>query len=196
MKRLTRLDLALFVVLLGIWTAIALSRPDRTRRNFRWIPQMEDALTFESQREFLPIADKRLTGVSVRGTIARGYLPIPYPPTREGAARAGRELLSPLKPSQDLVASGGRIYAAYCLPCHGAAGLGDGPVTKRGVPAPPSLLGGKTMAVPDGRLFHIITYGQGNMPPYASQVDRDDRWKAILFVRSLQRSEKVKEKNP
>jgi mono/diheme cytochrome c family protein len=36
-------------------------------------------------------------------------------------------------------------------------------------------------------MFHILTYGQKNMPSYASQVSEDDRWKAILYVRSLQR---------
>lgn len=38
----------------------------------------------------------------------------------------------------------------------------------------------------DGQLFHIITYGQGNMPPYAVQVTQDDRWKIIAYIRSLQ----------
>jgi mono/diheme cytochrome c family protein len=37
----------------------------------------------------------------------------------------------------------------------------------------------------DGQLFHIITFGQGNMPSYAAQVDRDDRWKVVRFVRGL-----------
>ena len=35
-------------------------------------------------------------------------------------------------------------------------------------------------------MFHVLSYGQANMPSYASQVDRDDRWKAILYVRALQ----------
>ena len=40
----------------------------------------------------------------------------------------------------------------------------------------------------DGQLFHILTYGQNNMPSYASQLSRDDRWNAILYVRTLQRA--------
>ena len=40
----------------------------------------------------------------------------------------------------------------------------------------------------DGQLFHILTYGQNNMPSYASQLSRDDRWNAIIHVRSLQRA--------
>jgi hypothetical protein len=35
-------------------------------------------------------------------------------------------------------------------------------------------------------MFHIITYGKGNMPPHAAQISREDRWKVILHIRSLQ----------
>jgi hypothetical protein len=35
-------------------------------------------------------------------------------------------------------------------------------------------------------MYHLITLGQNNMPSYAAQVMRDDRWKVILFIRSLQ----------
>jgi len=38
----------------------------------------------------------------------------------------------------------------------------------------------------DGEIFHIITIGQNKMPPSAVQVLPLDRWKAILYVRSLQ----------
>lgn len=35
-------------------------------------------------------------------------------------------------------------------------------------------------------MFHVLTYGQANMPSYASQVDREDRWRVIEYVRQLQ----------
>jgi mono/diheme cytochrome c family protein len=38
----------------------------------------------------------------------------------------------------------------------------------------------------DGQLFHVLTYGQNNMPSYASQLSRGDRWNVILYVRTLQ----------
>jgi mono/diheme cytochrome c family protein len=37
-------------------------------------------------------------------------------------------------------------------------------------------------------MFHIITNGVGKMPGYARQIDPDDRWKTIHFVRALQRA--------
>ncbi|MBI3484584.1 MAG: cytochrome c, partial [Acidobacteria bacterium] len=43
------------------------------------------------------------------------------------------------------------------------------------------------VGIKDGQIFHIVTYGQKNMASYATQVSRDDRWKVILYVRSLQK---------
>jgi mono/diheme cytochrome c family protein len=41
----------------------------------------------------------------------------------------------------------------------------------------------------DGQIFHVLNFGQGNMSSYASQISREDRWKVILYVRSLQTEE-------
>jgi mono/diheme cytochrome c family protein len=38
----------------------------------------------------------------------------------------------------------------------------------------------------DGQMFHVISMGQGNMAAYASQVERQDRWKVIGYLRTLQ----------
>jgi len=37
-----------------------------------------------------------------------------------------------------------------------------------------------------GQIYHIITYGQRNMPSFASQVVRADRWRVAAYIRSLQ----------
>jgi hypothetical protein len=42
----------------------------------------------------------------------------------------------------------------------------------------------------DGQLFHVVTYGQGNMPAHAAQLSQDDRWQVILHLRSLQQAAK------
>jgi mono/diheme cytochrome c family protein len=70
--------------------------------------------------------------------------------------------------------------------CHGPQGKGDGPVPKRGVPLPASLLAENAMEMKDGQMFHVLTYGWRNMSAVAAQLSREDRWKVILYVRSLQ----------
>lgn len=88
------------------------------------------------------------------------------------------------------ISRGAEIYDVFCISCHGASGLGDGPVTKRGFPPPPPLTTGKSSEMKDGQLFHILTYGQGSMSPMVAQLNRARRWDVINYVRSLQRSAK------
>ncbi len=38
----------------------------------------------------------------------------------------------------------------------------------------------------DGQIFHVLTRGQGNMAPYAAQLDPAERWKVVTYLRSLQ----------
>jgi mono/diheme cytochrome c family protein len=40
--------------------------------------------------------------------------------------------------------------------------------------------------MPDGTMFHSITYGKNNMGSYASQLTREQRWQVIKYVRTLQ----------
>jgi mono/diheme cytochrome c family protein len=81
---------------------------------------------------------------------------------------------------------GGEVYRRYCISCHGPKGAGDGLVTQRGFPPPPSMLTGKSRQMKDGQLFHILTYGQGSMAPFAAQLSRELRWDVINYVRDLQ----------
>jgi mono/diheme cytochrome c family protein len=89
---------------------------------------------------------------------------------------------------------GAFVYANYCQVCHGPEGKGDGPIVRPGFPQPASLLAdhARQLQMNDGQMFYILTYGQQNMPPAASQLSREDRWKVILHVRSLQRAEEEK----
>jgi mono/diheme cytochrome c family protein len=41
----------------------------------------------------------------------------------------------------------------------------------------------------DGHIFHVITKGQGVMPSYAQQVQPEDRWAVIHYIRALQRAQ-------
>ena len=78
------------------------------------------------------------------------------------------------------------MFLTFCKPCHGVKGEGDGIVSQRGFTPPPSLLADRAKLLKDGQIFHIQTFGQGNMSSFASQVLREDRWKIILHIRNLQ----------
>jgi hypothetical protein len=38
----------------------------------------------------------------------------------------------------------------------------------------------------DGEIYHVISRGNGLMSGYGSQIEPDDRWKIILYLRKLQ----------
>jgi mono/diheme cytochrome c family protein len=108
------------------------------------------------------------------------------------AARAGQELRNPLPPTSPQVRErGALVFATYCRVCHGPTGLGDGPVTRRGVPTPLSMLTGKAVEMKDGEMFRVLTYGQGNMGAYAGQLSPSDRWCVIDHIRRLQKKRAV-----
>ena len=46
--------------------------------------------------------------------------------------------------------------------------------------------GYSSVSMADGRMYHVITFGQGNMASYAAQLSPSERWQAILHIRTLQ----------
>ena len=110
------------------------------------------------------------------GVVARGDL------ARDAAGAA----LPPVTPA--LLARGQERYGINCLPCHGAAGDGDGMVVRRGFPAPPSYHTQRLRAVEARYLYDVITRGYGVMYSYAARVSPEDRWAIVAYVRALQLS--------
>jgi cbb3-type cytochrome c oxidase subunit III len=125
----------------------------------------------------------------VAGTIAQGRKPFGFGATPVEAARAGKELHNPLSAGNpETRQRGAFIYGAYCQCCHGETGLGDGAVSRnRGFPAPLSFLTRQALDMPDGEMYHILTHGKGNMPAHALQLSPENRWAAIVQVRTLQK---------
>lgn len=160
-------------------------RPDQ--RNYRVLPDMYDAVSYETQSDNPVYADGKTQQLPVPGTIARDEEPFYYSVDSSGAVRAGRELSLPID-SVTLadISRGEKVYRDYCLPCHGAGGAGNGPVAMKGFPAPPSLTAQGAMDMPDGRMYHVITSGQNTMPGYARQIPEMDRWKSVLYIRQIQ----------
>jgi len=157
------------------------------KRNYEFMSEMvrSDAYKAQSPNSFF---GNRLTQQNpVKGTIARGYMPIHFGSSPEESIRAGNELENPFaQDSTNSLARGKEVFENFCRVCHGISGEGDGAVSRRGFPTPPSLLLDNARNMKDGQMFHIITYGFKNMPAYASQINREDRWHSINYVRKLQ----------
>ncbi len=195
--RLRRLNILLLLVLLVCLCVSWTARRDFRRPNTEFLPDMAHSPAYAAQGVNPNFKDGKTLQSPALGTIARGYAPLHYEPTPADALRAGQELQNPIN-HNDLVAvqRGAVVFASICQHCHGAGGLGDGPVAKRGFPPPPSLLAEHSVQMKDGQMFHVMTYGQGNMPAHAAHVEREDRWKVICHIRSLQNQSRQSQTAP
>jgi mono/diheme cytochrome c family protein len=169
--------------------ALVYLRRDMGEPNYELVPerQMAHSPAFGSFAPNPNFPDEVTFRQPAAGTIARGAQLFAYGPTPTEAVRAGKELHSPLSLASPAARQrGAALYAINCQCCHGETGNGEGPVSRRGFPAPLSFLKPQAMDMKDGEMFHILTFGKGNMPAHALQLAAADRWAVILHVRVLQ----------
>lgn len=102
----------------------------------------------------------------------------------------------PLEVTQELMERGQERFNIYCATCHGRAGYGEGLVTQRAMglnqgtwTRPLSLHDQAVREQPVGRIYNTITNGIRKMPGYRLQIDAEDRWAIVLYVRALQKSQ-------
>lgn len=117
--------------------------------------------------------------------------PYPYADTPEDYERAGLEVHSPIAFTQENADKGKVIYSKFCVHCHGETGMGDGTVVSRGGHPPPTAYSGPLKDLPEGKMFHTLTYGKGMMGSHASQLTKEERWTVIQYVKYLQNGGKM-----
>ncbi|TND09600.1 MAG: cytochrome c family protein [Bacteroidetes bacterium] len=123
------------------------------------------------------------------GSIARGWMPYPYPNTAVGDSLAGVYWKSPL-PQNDAVEEQGKVlYEQFCIHCHGDAGKGDGLLFSNGKfpNKPTDFTAADKKILPEGHIYHVIMYGKNMMGSHSSQLNIEERWKVIRYVQRLQR---------
>lgn len=163
-----------------------------------YMPDMYRSPSYETYSENPVFKDSMTAQTPVSGTIAQGEwpnqgslvnaLPYAYPNTAEGYEAAGANLKSPLPASAETAAQGKVIFEKMCIHCHGKQGGGDGTLIATGkFPPPPAYNGPALKELPEGKMFHTITYGKGLMGSHASQLTKEDRWKVIQYIQELQK---------
>jgi len=125
----------------------------------------------------------------VAGTVARGSA------YEENEVNTGRQPgttnfveVIPVRVTETLMARGRERFNIYCSPCHGQQGDGKGVTTKLGMAAVANLHDERVVKLADGDIFNTITHGKNLMGAYGPNVEAEDRWAVIAYVRALQRS--------
>ncbi len=124
-----------------------------------------------------------------KGTAPRGFQPLAFAPGKDEAVRAGKELTNPLPGSQANLDRGKVVWDRVCATCHGFGAKGDGAVIGK-FPNPPNLLIPKYRDYGDGQVFHVATFGgpEKIMKGFADQLSQEDRWRAVMHLRELQKA--------
>lgn len=95
----------------------------------------------------------------------------------------------PFPVTADVIARGQSKFNAFCTPCHGYGGYGDGVIYEEGFPTPASYHDPVIREKPVGHYYQVISYGFNNMYNYANRVQPEDRWAIVAYIRTLQLSQ-------
>jgi mono/diheme cytochrome c family protein len=171
-----------------------------------FVQDMDNQPKFRAQHASPLFADGRAMRRRVEGTVARGGLQADehYERGLRGDAWAADFPLQ-VRVDMALLQRGRERYEIYCLPCHGAAGYGDGMVNKRATELmnlgtngttwvqPKSIHDADVREQPVGQLYNSIANGVRTMPAYGPQIPVADRWAIVAYVRALQKSQNARE---
>ena len=96
------------------------------------------------------------------------------------------ERKNPVLATPESVRLGAMLYQSHCFLCHGEAGRGDGPWVEK-LPVPPGDLADARLmrAMSDEELFWKISQGRGEMPRFENQLNEEQRWHLVNYVRTL-----------
>lgn len=143
---------------------------------------MVDDSTNVQAYNVMPFNNNSNLRMPVAGTIKRGAIPYHIP--KDSLDYANATLVSPIEPTEQVLAEGQVLFNRFCAHCHGEGGEGDGPVNEK-LQGVANLKSATLKGVNPGHIFHVITYGKGRMLQHASQLEPLERWKISLYVKNV-----------
>jgi mono/diheme cytochrome c family protein len=159
-----------------------------------YMPDMAYSRAYETYAPMDNLMEKGIyyDATPVAGTVARGDLPAyPYKNDSLGYINSANTI-NPL-PALDAVdyMEAARLYLVNCGICHGEKLDGNGPLYNNGdgpfAAKPANLIGDvKYTSMPEGTMFHSVTYGIRAMGSYASQLTSKQRWMIIHYIKEKQ----------
>lgn len=157
-----------------------------------YMPDMAYSTAYETyaSTERLEKKGVHYTGRPVEGTIARGDM-MPYGLKNDSSGYAqSASIKSPVSASDVDMKNAERLYLVNCGICHGTKLDGNGPLYNGGngpySAAPRNFMDAAMKAMPEGTMFHSVTYGIRQMGSYASQLSTRQRWEVIAYIKSKQ----------
>lgn len=176
------------LVTLFFISALGISCSDKSKPNVELIQDMMDTVSLKAQEYDEASPDNRGMRLPPEHTVPVGFIPYAYKNNIDGANANKNPLASDM--SGDVLLVGEKYYFTHCALCHGMNGEGsaNSSIAQKMALKPPALTTDKAKGFSDGRLYHIITVGQGIMGPYASHIPQKYRWQVVNYIRHLQKN--------
>jgi mono/diheme cytochrome c family protein len=97
--------------------------------------------------------------------------------------------LNPLPVTAELLQRGRQVFDINCAACHSKLGDGNGtPKRINAMAVVANLHDKRIVELTDGELFNTVSHGKGLMQGYAGNLQIQDRWAAVAYLRALQLS--------
>ena len=159
-----------------------------------YMPDMSYSRAYETYAPYDELAKEGINykNYPVEGTIRRGDL-FAYRGTNDSTGyNQSANLKDPLPPIDSIgMKEAQRLFNINCAVCHGANMDAQGPIAEK-IGAVANLKVKPKLLLPEGTIFHVLTYGKNNMGSYASQLNRKQRWMVIQYIKSEQAKEIAK----
>ena len=156
-----------------------------------YMPDMSYSRAYETYAPYDELAKEGINykNYPVEGTIRRGDL-FAYTGTNDSTGyNQSANLKDPLPPIDSIgMKEAQRLFNINCAVCHGANMDAQGPIAEK-IGAVANLKVKPKLLLPEGTIFHVLTYGKNNMGSYASQLNRKQRWMVIQYIKSEQAKE-------
>jgi len=94
----------------------------------------------------------------------------------------------PMPVTRKLLDLGRKRFDITCATCHGPLGDGDSIVARQMALHPPPSLH-RYVEKPSGYFYEVISKGFGMMASYAAELNVEERWAIVAYIRALQLSQ-------
>ena len=151
-----------------------------------YAPDMTYSRAYDAYTSNPNFADSQTSRPPVAGAIARGHMLPDH--LKEGDTTAYKTFTTSMRFNEDELKEGHRLFNIYCAICHGSNLDGQGPLYASGKFAsmPANFKDGKYLHMPVGQMYAAAKYGKNMMGSYAAQLDAQQRWMIIAFIKKTQ----------
>ena len=145
---------------------------------------------YSNGQQFFYEKDDRTKRNPIEGTVPYGFYKDDNPEFYLGKNSEGdylNKVSEILDIDEDFIKRGQERFNIYCSVCHGYSGVGNGLVAQNDEynVIVTSILSETLDDKSDGYFYDIISNGKNNMKGYSGQINEEDRWAIVTYIRAL-----------